>query len=411
LKRLTIATVMVAAMIGIIVMSLKAGGTGGEGKEVYAKPAHTRTITQLVKSSGEINPRVRVNLSAHVVAKIESFHVHEGDRIEKGQPFVSLERDMLVYTRDAQSAQVRIAVTAIEQARLRLEAAKTDAKRLSRLRASGAAPSEEIDQAERDVATSALAVREAEQGAVQARAGLSRARKDLERTTIFAPISGRVIGLNASVGEVVVSGTMNSPGSVIGTIADLSEIVAEVEVDETEIVHVELGQKAVIKVDALPDQEFSGRVGAIASSGFHPDNQPDVTLFKVGILIENPDKRLRPSMSARADIEVKHRDNAVVVPIESVVERRLHEESSEDMDEDHETEKVVFIITDGKTQRISVVTGIADMTHIEITAGLAGDEQIITGPYRTLKKLKDGEAVHPRASKTDDDDEPEEEPV
>src|SRR4029078_1888273 len=147
-----------------------------------------------------------------------------------------------------------------------------------------------------------LSLEDAQEGVRQARASLVKARDDLAKTVIYSPLSGRVIKLNAEEGEVVVSGTMNNPGSVIATIADLSEILAKVDVDETEVVDVAVGQSAVLKVDALPRREYHGRVVEVGSSGTRRAAQPDVHFLEVKVLLADADEALRPGMSVRAEI-------------------------------------------------------------------------------------------------------------
>jgi HlyD family secretion protein len=209
-----------------------------------------------------------------------------------------------------------------------------------------------------------------------------------------------VIALNAEEGEVVVSGTMNNPGSVIGTIADLSEILVMVDVDETEIVHVKPAQAATVEVDALPEVEYAGRVEKIGSSGYSRPQQPDVTFFKVEILLEKPDEKLRPGMSARAEIHTEKSADTLVVPIQAVVERPpLPADGSAGGGEgaagssEEEEIKVVFVIEDDKARQRPVETGLSDTTGVEISSGLDAGIRVITGPYRALKNLKHGDAV------------------
>jgi HlyD family secretion protein len=191
---------------------------------------------------------------------------------------------------------------------------------------------------------------------------------------------------------VVVSGTMNNPASVIGVIADMAEINAEVDVDETEIVNVKLGQEATVRVDALPGHEYKGKVVEVGSSGYNRANQPDVTFFKVKILLDHPDDNLRARMSVRAEIRTASHPGALTVPIQAVVER-----------EGEKAKKVVYVIEGGKARERTVQTAISDETHVELTAGVKAGEQVITGPYRTLRDLKDGDAVRVSLTSEDED--------
>jgi HlyD family secretion protein len=403
-KRALITVFALLAFTGIVFASLGLNDDD-QGAEVYVTKANRREIVRTVECSGQIQPRTKVNISAHVVAKIEKFHVKEGDDIEAGAPFVDLEREAYLAGRDTQAAQLEITRTDVRRAKVRIGEANAKLDRLRPLVAAGVASSEELEAAEREKASAKIELRRASQSVTQAKAGLNKAEDDLTKTTLYAPLAGRVIAINAAEGEVVVSGTMNNLGSVIGTIADVSEMVAEVNVDETEIIHVAPGQKAKITVDAIPDTEMEGQVLEVGSSGFRGQGQPDVTFFAVKILLEEPDPRLRPEMSARADIQVTRHEEAIVVPIEAVVRRaRIDEEASSptegnDGEEDRAEEddvdiEVVFVIEDGKARQRPIESDISDATHVEIREGLDAGTTVITGPYRTLKKLEEGDSVH-----------------
>jgi HlyD family secretion protein len=229
----------------------------------------------------------------------------------------------------------------------------------------------------------------------QMQASLNKALDDLSKTRFFAPLTGRVVTLNAEEGEVVVSGTMNNPASVIGTIADLSEILAKVDVDETEIVRVAPGQGATLRVDALPDKEYKGRVVKVGSSGFARTQQPDVTFFKVEILLDEGDEALRPGMSVRAEIDTRAVAAVPAVPIQAVVNRLPPGEDGKDGTGGKDDEiPVVFVVgADGKVEQRAVETGISDETHVQILKGLDGKEQVVTGPYRALRDLDAGDTV------------------
>ena len=321
MKRFLISVLVIAGLGGMVYASMGLD-SGEKGAEVYAEAAKRREIVRRVKSSGRIHPRVQVNISAHVVSRIEKLHVSEGQMIEQGAPFVDLERDAFLASRDTQSAQLRMSKTDVDRAAIAVSEAESTLERLEALQRGHAASAEEVEAARRQVAGARLDHRRAKQSVKQAAAGLDKAQDDLTKTTIYAPLSGKVIALNAKEGEVVISGTMNNSASVIGTVADVSEMVAEVEVDETEVVYLQAGQVAEIHVDALPKDEFRGKVVEIGSSGFQSPSQPDVTMFRVKVAITAPDRRLRPEMSTRAEIAVTRHKNAVVVPIQAVVKRK-----------------------------------------------------------------------------------------
>ena len=388
-------------LLGVVVASVRAGGRG-EKVKVYAAEVARRSITRTVRASGQINPRVKVNISAHVVGKIERLHVREGDAIEAGQPFLRLEQQAFLAVRDDARARLAMAGTELRQAEVSLADQENRRARAESLHRQGIASKEALESAELQHASAELRLRSAREGVIQARALLDKAEDDLRKTTIYAPIGGRVIALNAEEGEVVVSGTMNNPASVIGTIADLSEVLAEVDVDETEIVHVRPELAAAVEVDALPDVRYEGRVVEVGSSGYARPQQPDVQFFRVKILLDRPDERLRPGMSARAEVRVTTHEDALVVPIQAVVERPplaaaasggASGNSAANAAGKEEEASVVFEVEGGRARQRAVETGISDTTHVEILAGVEAGEKVVTGPYRSLKKLTDGDAV------------------
>ncbi|HEV8582933.1 MAG TPA: efflux RND transporter periplasmic adaptor subunit [Thermoanaerobaculia bacterium] len=403
-KKIVIGILVAVVLAGIVFASIRANGRE-KGVKVYAEAVARREVAQIVKASGELEPRVKVNISAHVIGKIDRLYVEEGDWIEKGKPFLRLEQQAYIAQRDQWAAQLSSARTAVRQAEVSLADSRLKLNRAQRLSGEGIATREQLEAAQLAEATANLRLDESREAVHQMQASLTKAQDDLSKTTIYAPLTGRVIALNAKEGEVVVSGTMNNPASVIGTIADMSEILATVDVDETEIVNVRPGQTAVLKVDAVPGKEYHGKVVEVGSSGFNRAQQPDVTFFKVKILLDDPDPDLRASMSVRAEIHTAAHPDALVVPIQAVVERRPlgsdGKPATGNGGKDEEV-KVVFVIEKGKARQQPVHTGISDETHVELLAGPKLGEQVITGPYRTLKALKNGDAVH--VSKTSEEE-------
>jgi HlyD family secretion protein len=386
----------VLILLGAIVFASLKGSRREKGEKVYVEQVKRRDITQVVKASGEIDPRVKVNISAHVIGKIEKLYVEEGDLIRAGQPFLQLEREAFLAQRDQWAAQLRSAQTAVRQAEVSLADARHKLERAQRLTREGITSHEQLEAAQLAETSARLRLDESREAVLQTRASLDKAQDDLSKTTIFAPLTGRVISLNAEEGEVVVSGTMNNAGSIIGTIADLSEILANVDVDETEIVDVKLGQEATLRVDALPDRMYHGKVVEIGSSGFNRPQQPDVTFYKVKILLTDSDEALRPGMSVRSEIQTASHAKALVLPIQAVVERLptgAKGEEAEEEDREEEEIKVVFVLENGKARQRPVEAGLSDETHVELLTGVKEGEQVITGPYRTLRDLRDGATV------------------
>jgi HlyD family secretion protein len=382
LKRILIAA-LVLGLLAVVVFASLRGSRRDKGTKVYVEEVSRRDIGRVVKASGEIDPREKVNISAHVIGKIEHLYVEEGDLIRKGQPFLELEKEAYTAESDQWAAQLRKAGTEVRQAEVALADARNKLARARRLNQEGILSAEQLEAAELAQATAELRLEDSKESVRQARANLDKARDDLRKTTIYAPLTGRVIALNTEEGEVVVSGTMNNPASVIGEIADLSVILAKVDVDETEVVLVKPGQRARILVDALPEKEYHGRVAEVGNKGFSRAQQPDVTFFNVEILLDDPDEDLRPGMSVRAEIDTAVHTDVLVVPIQAVVERDVKDEETE----------VVFVVEDGQAVQRAVKTGISDATQVEIVSGIKAGDKVVTGPYRSLRDLDGGEKI------------------
>jgi HlyD family secretion protein len=393
-KKLIIGLLIAVALGGIVFASIHSQG-GDKGEKVYAEKSEQRELAQIVKATGELQPRVQVNISAHVVGKIDKLYVQEGDLIRKGQPFLRLEEQAFLAQRDQWAAQLRSTETAVRQAEVSLADSRVKLARAQKLKTEGITTQQDLEGAQLAESSARLQLDSAHEAVSQTRANLVKAQDDLTKTTIYSPLTGRVITLNAKEGEVVVSGTMNNPGSVIGIIADMAEINAEVDVDETEIVNVKVGQEAVVRVDALPGREYKGKVVEVGSSGYNRANQPDVTFFKVKVLLDHPDDNLRARMSVRAEVRTASRPGALTVPIQAVVER--------EGEKGQKARKVVYLIAGGKAHERTVTTGISDETRVELTSGLKPGEQVVTGPYRTLRDLKDGDAVQVSETSEDED--------
>ncbi len=398
--------IAVTVLALIVVLSISSGGP--EGEKVYTEPASTKTIESVVTAPGQIDPKVKVNISAHIVGKIEKLYFNEGDTVRRGQKLVELEKPLYVAQRDRLSAELASRRVEVQRSRAALNTTRAQYERAQNLNRQGIQAQELFDQARLSYENARAAVAAAEEGVHQAEAGLRSAATDLSRTTIVSPLDGKVVQLNAREGEVVVTGTMNNPGSVIAVIADLSEILVEAEVGETEVVSVKLQQPAKIKVDAIPDRDYHGRVVEIGSSAeVRQGAGAGIRYFKVKVAIDDADDRLRPGMTSQVSIVTNDAPNAVAVPIQTVVERVPGKNDSSD-DEDKPKKKYVFLAVNGKAKQVEVQTGISDATHVVITSGVKKGDRLITGPFRVLKKLKDGAAItetkeEKKASKDEDE--------
>lgn len=402
-KALIIGGIVVLAAV-IIVASVRGGGSHGE--KVYAEPVTARNIQAIVTAPGEIDPKVKVNISAHIVGKIEKIYFQEGDNVRKGQRLVDLEKTAYLAAYNRAKAAVSNSRIEVARAKTAMATSETAYKRAENMRRQGIQAQELFDQSRQNYENSVAGYQSAQQGVAQAEALLQQAQTDLDHTTILSPIDGKAVQLNAHEGEVVITGTMNNPGSVIAVIADLSTILVEAEVGETEITGIRGGQPAKVKVDAIPDHEYAGHVAEIGSSAAVKQGAGSgMRYFKVKVQIDNADERLRPGMTSQVSIITTAGGSVASVPIQCVVERVPPElaKSNKRDDEDDENapkRKYVFVVNNGKVKMTEVRTGVSDATHVAIVSGVGTNAKVVTGPFRTLKKLKDGDAVEVTAEES-----------
>lgn len=391
----------VVVLIAVVVGASIWGGGGEKATSVYLEKAAARDIEEIVSAPGQIDPRVKVNLSSNVIGKIEKLHFKEGDEVRKGQLLVDLERATYEAQRKRMQAELANREIEVRRARVNLENAEVQFDRARRLREQGIQAEELFDRSRVDLANAKANLEAAGEIVRQAEAGLRQASEDLAYTRIVSPMDGKVVQLNAHEGEVVVTGTMNNLGSVIAVIADLSEILVEADVTEIEVVKLWVGQNAKVKVDAINDKTYDGRLVEIGSSAaMRAGSTSGVRYFKVKVQIMNPDERLRPGMTSQIEIIVSSKKGVVAVPVQSVVEilpselrKKDRGSKREPAKAGEEKKKYVFAMKNGKAAALEVTTGISDATHVEIASGVKAGEEIVTGPFRTLKKMRDGETI------------------
>jgi len=394
MKKPLIGAVLVAILALVVWASLR--DSKPRGAEVDTEAAKRRTISSRVKATGEITPEKKVEISAKVVGEIIDLPVVEGQEVSAGQLLVEIERDLYESARDQARAALRQAEVSSRRIDVQLADARRNLNRVSELYRENLVSQDAMDQAQLAVDTAEVELQAQVHTIEQYESALKRANDDLARTTIRSPMSGVLIQLDAEKGETVVPGSTNLPGSVIMTVADMSRLLAEVEVSEVDVVAVELGQTAEVTVDALgADKPQIGHVVEIATSGRRDPTQGTIR-FKVKIALDDPAPSLRPAMTAKVDILTATSDDVLSVPIQAVVKRSIDDEG----EEVHGTAAdgvdeidVVYVVVDGKATVRPVTTGVSDVLHVEIIDGLDEGESVVIGPYRTLKKLEAGEAV------------------
>jgi HlyD family secretion protein len=437
--------VLLAAIVGFtVVQSHKNVVTVQTGK------TERLDLASVVSASGEIKPKVYVNVGANAFGKITKLYVKEGERVKKGQLLAQLENVQPAADLNATQASLGAAETdalaaeaGLNTALADLNRAKSDAEKAQfdwtrtqglykaaliaksdydAQRAAWQAAASGVAQAQAKVAQARAQNDSANRHVTQNQANLRHAADVLGKTTYQAPFDGIITNLPVREGETVVIGIQNSPGSTLMTIADLSVITAEVEVDETDIVNVQTGQAAEVSVDAMPKETFRAVVSEIGdnaivrSTGVSTSQQTTANQeakdFKVVVTLLNPPPEIRPGLSATAKITTASRSRALAIPIQALTVRKPADLKPEGGEKgsvqaaappsdaskagsgpDKDEIQGVFVIRNQKAEFVPVDTGIAGTTDMEVLKGLKEGDEIITGSYKVLRTLRPGVRV------------------
>lgn len=409
---------------------------------VAAETLRRRNLDALVSASGKIQPKRQVNVSANTMGRVTRLAVREGQRVRAGQFLLEIDPRSLegqLQRGEASVAAARSSLqqsrTGVEQARATLGLARQNLKRQDELWKEGLTTRESLERAQNevDVREAELKAREQEiqtreEQIKQEQASLATTRYTLSQVIISSPMDGIITRRNIEEGENVMVGTMNNAGTVLLTIADMSVIEAEVEVDETDIPAVTLGQEARVAIDAMPDRTFRGRVTEIGNSpiqtGTAEAGTPQATNFKVVITLEEEVPDVRPGFTCTAEITTATRQNVVSVPIQAVTVREmLYDQSGTLVHEPPpprpsrfplfrrpasdpivaaaepppghtrtETEGV-FVFRDDRAAFVPIRVGIAGERYFEVLSGVTERDRIITGPFTSVRELADGSPV------------------
>jgi len=374
------------------------------GMEVEVETVEQRDLTAIVSASGTIEPEQSVSISATTPGEVVRLGVVEGQRVTKGQFLLQLDPVNVAATASAQAAAAQAAQAEVNSAQAQLDLARQEYQRRLQLAEADLIPRAQLEQAQAELSAREAAVRAARGRANQSAATLRGARHELSRVTITSPIDGIVTRVNVEVGEVAMIGTMNQPGTVLLTVADLGVMEATVDVDETDVVNIDVGQQARITVDAFPDTVFVGKVTEVGTSPkvipTAAGPSPDATDFEVKITLEGGIPAARSGLSASTEIVTAERQKVIAVPVQSLVVRQVSDDAAESEGGVVEREGV-FIIVDGKAKFVPIRVGIAGDRYFEVVSGLEGDEQVVSGPYQALRDLKEGDPVRvKKASET-----------
>ena len=411
---------------------------------VNAETLRARDLDAIVSASGKIQPVRQINISANQMGRVTRLAVEEGQRVKAGQFLLEIDPRSLSGQLERGEASVAVARSSLQQARTNVEQARAtltlaeqNLKRQQELSKDGLTTRENLERAQNDVEVrqAELKAREQEiqtreQQIKQEQASLSSTRYNLSQVIISSPMDGIITRRNIEQGENVVVGTMNNAGTVLLTVADMSMIQADVEVDETDIPNVALGQPARITIDAVPDRTFRGHVTEIGNSPIQTTGTgtatqtgtAQATNFKVVVTIDEPVPDVRPGFTCTAEITTATRKNVVAVPIQALTVREmLYDEKGTLVHEpppvrprrafgaaapqpaptpaepppgqSRKDTEGVFVIRDTKATFTPVKVGIAGERYFEVLSGVSSGDRVITGPFASVRELADGEAV------------------
>jgi HlyD family secretion protein len=435
MSRKNVLIVIAVVLVGAAVVGANLYFRKDKGLAVTTEQIRSRDLEAIVSASGKIQAERTVNVSSDTVGRVVNLAVNEGDRVTKGQFLLQIDPKTLRSRVENGAASLKGAEITLEQmrqsvetGRAQLELAHQNLKRQQDLWEQQLTTRETLDKAVNDVkvAESSLAERDKTANVqasriTQERANLESAQYDLSKVRILSPIDGIVTARSIQEGEMVMIGTMNNAGTVLMTLADMSTIQAEIEVDETNVPSVQLGQKAKITIDAIPDRSFSGHVTEIGNSPIQTATTgttgTQATNFKVKVVLDEIVPNVRPGFTCTADITTARRKDVVAVPIPAVAVRELVYDANGQVIKAPKPEKRrrtpeptasaaelkpgqtrkeaegVFVVRDNRVEFAPIKMGIAGDKYFEVLSGLKDGDAVVTGPYNSVRGMADGDLV------------------
>jgi HlyD family secretion protein len=392
-RRKKILIFMAVVLVILVVVGLNMRAQREKTVKVTVEKVKRQDLVATVSASGEIKPKKNINISAQVPGRIIKIGVEEGQEVKAGDFLLKLDSTQYEANADRDRNFIQAAKSDLIQAEARLGRDRSAYDRQRKLYAEQLISKDTLESVKAQYDVSQAQVNSIRFQIKQAEASLKSTLDNLNKTIFNAPINGMITSLRVEEGETAIIGTMNNPGTVLMILADLSVMECEVEVDETDVVGIKLGQEANVRVDAFPDTVFKGKVTEIGSSALQKTTGGTSTQeakdFKVVVTLENPSKRLKPGLSASADIITATRKNVLAVPISSLVLRDKPAAPGDRPDAKKE-EEGVYTVENGRVKFQVVEKGISGGMSMEITSGLKENQDIVTGPYASLRELKDG---------------------
>jgi HlyD family secretion protein len=406
----------------VLVVVLIGGLTAAKGKnkavEVRTEQVQQRDLVASVTASGQVRPQTKVDLSSDITGKIVRLGVKEGQMVTKGQFLLQIDPQQQEAAVQRVEAALASSRAQMAQAQANLIQAQKSYERTAAIKKSNPQliSDENLEQLRTTVDVNEALYQSARHAVDQSSAAVRDARSSLGKTTIYAPMSGRVTRLNVENGETAIMGTLNKDAATLLTIADMSVLETKVKVDETDVARISLGDSAVIQIDAFPDTTFVGRVTKISNSAVKSATQQQANAdqavdYEVTIQLVNTPSETRPDFSATAKIVTDSRRNALSIPIIALTVRENEALAKEDTAVGlgkpkpkkevgkKDVEGVFVVGADNKVTFRPVKVGVAGEKHFEVLSGLKQGDRIVAGTYQAIRELKDGALI--REAKVD----------
>ena len=414
-------------LIGVVgALVVTAGVYANRGRtpkaiEVQTENVKRRDLTATVSGSGKIRPFKEVDISSNVSGRVVQLSVLEGQEVSTGQFLLRIDPVRYRSAVEQVEASIQSAETNAELARQNLAYANDVLDRREGLYQQDLLAEEAYLDALQSVRREEQNLQMRETDVERLRAQLKQSEHDLSQVAFQSPIDGVITKLSIEEGETAITGTMNNPGTVLLTIADLSFVEAEIEIDETDIVDVELGQEAEVRIDAFPDDVFAARVievGRSPISGAQATSSTQAINFKVVVRVLEAVPGARPGLSCTADVVTATRSQALSVPIQSLILREVELDedgkvvqrdpiaellaevdagSTDSDDEEEELQELegAFLVRDGKAEFVPVSIGVAGERYFEVLDGVGEGDEVVVGPFDVIRTLQTGESVDP----------------
>jgi len=393
-------------ILGFLVLA--AAGLGGSSAykkkhkptEVSVAKVQVQDIVAKVTANGKIQAERKVDLSALVMGQIVNLVVREGDLVKEGDFLLQIDKNRAAAEEAGMAALLKGSLGDLDSAKASLDQAAADLERMRKNHESGIVPDADLQRARSTHDSLKGAYDAAEQRIEQNRATLNAYHDTVSKSTVRSPISGVVTTLRIKAGEVTVLGTMNNPGTQLMTISDMATVQAVLMVDETDMPTIAVDQKAILSLDSYPGRQFDGVVTEVGHSPIQRDDPElqgltttsEAINFKVKVKIIDPPPSIRPGFSVTADIVTGTKAKVPTIPLAAVVIRDSPK-GEKDASGRLKSEEGVYTMADGKVRFAAVKTGLAGDLDIEVSDGLNEGETVITGPFKTLRTIKEGDKV------------------